>query len=283
MTDHDRRGAYTPPNDEPLHFDARRPRSGGGGSPPTTLLISAVVLLVLVGGAFAYYRSGIRHDGQAPAVVGTPVGETKTQAPASAQPADPAEGLQVYNSETPQTTAPAPTLAPAPEEPMPRVTAPKATAPVEQNVLPAAPAAKAAAEAPAPRAAPAKPVKMAEAAPAPEPVRALPAKPKPAPAPVEKAAKAKAEAAPAKAKAVAAGAAAVQIGAFSSSAQADKGWNAVARVSPTHMLGKGKRVETVDKGGQTFYRTFVTGFASHDAAAAFCNELKAAGKTCLVK
>jgi len=264
MSDHDRRGAYTPPTDEPLHFDARRPRSGGGGTPPTTLLISAVVLLMLVGGAFVYYRSGIRHDGQAPAVVGTPVGG-KSEAPASSQPSDPAEGLQVYNSENAQANAaPPPTLAPAPEEPLPRISPPAAKAPVAEAELPSAPPAQTASAAPVKAA----PVKPSRPAPTIEQLASNAATPKPA------------AATPAKG---AVGAAAVQIGAFSSNAQADKGWNDVARIAPGRMLGKGKRVETVEKGDATLYRTFVTGFASRDDASAFCDEIKSAGKSCLVK
>lgn len=272
MTDNDRRGAYTPPNDEPLHFDARRPRGGGGGgTPPTTLLVSAVVLLVLVGGAFAYYRSGVRHEGQAPAVVGNPVGETKSVAPPSAQPVDPAEGLQVYNSETPQAAnTPAPTLAPAPEEPLPRISGPKPTAPVAQATLPVAPPAQQMASAEPAKALPVKPV----------PAKAAPVK---APPPVQVATATPPAKAVTTAVKGASGPAAVQIGAFSSNAQAEKGWNAVARVSPSKMLGKGKRVETIEKDGTTFYRTFVTGFASREDASAFCDDLKSAGKSCLVK
>ena len=47
MSDHDR-GAYTPPTDSPLSFDARRPVRGGGGN-SSILMISAVILLVLIG------------------------------------------------------------------------------------------------------------------------------------------------------------------------------------------------------------------------------------------
>jgi cell division protein FtsN len=79
------------------------------------------------------------------------------------------------------------------------------------------------------------------------------------------------------------GAAAVQIGAFSSQALADKGWNDAARIAPGAAAGKGKRVEAIQKDGATLYRTTVTGFASRDAASAFCNQLKAAGKSCFVK
>ncbi|HRD47035.1 MAG TPA: SPOR domain-containing protein, partial [Caulobacter sp.] len=91
-------------------------------------------------------------------------------------------------------------------------------------------------------------------------------------------------AAPVKPAAPAAGgAASVQIGAFSSQALADKGWNDAASVAPGLAAGKGKRVEAVDKDGKTLFRTTVTGFASRADAAAFCDRLKAAGKSCFVK
>ena len=47
--------------------------------------------------------------------------------------------------------------------------------------------------------------------------------------------------------------------------------------------GKGKKVEAVQKGTSTLYRTQVTGFASRAEASAFCDKLKAAGKNCFVK
>ena len=75
----------------------------------------------------------------------------------------------------------------------------------------------------------------------------------------------------------------MQIGAFSSQALADKGWSDAAGVAPGLAAGKGKSVEKVDKDGKTLFRTQVTGFASRDAATAFCNKLKAAGKACFVK
>ena len=48
-------------------------------------------------------------------------------------------------------------------------------------------------------------------------------------------------------------------------------------------MGKGKAVEKVEKDGKTLYRTAVTGFASREAAQAFCAKLKAAGKACFVR
>jgi hypothetical protein len=75
----------------------------------------------------------------------------------------------------------------------------------------------------------------------------------------------------------------VQIGAVSSTALADKAWNAAVAIAPGMAAGKGKSVEKIDKNGGTLYRTAVTGFASRDAASAFCNKLKGAGKSCFVR
>jgi cell division protein FtsN len=75
----------------------------------------------------------------------------------------------------------------------------------------------------------------------------------------------------------------VQIGAFSSPATADKGWNDVARLLPGDMIGKTKRVEPVAKDNATLYRAYVGGFASKAEAASFCAELKTAGHVCMVK
>ncbi|RYF94726.1 MAG: SPOR domain-containing protein, partial [Caulobacteraceae bacterium] len=75
----------------------------------------------------------------------------------------------------------------------------------------------------------------------------------------------------------------VQIGAFSSASLADKGWNDAAALAPGAAAGKGKKVETVESGGKTLYRTSVTGFGDKAAAQAFCDRLKAAGKSCFVR
>jgi hypothetical protein len=77
------------------------------------------------------------------------------------------------------------------------------------------------------------------------------------------------------------GPAMVQIGAFSSSALADKGWQDATRAAP--ISGKTKAVEEVQKDGKTFYRTSVAGFASRADAASYCAALKAAGHSCFVK
>jgi len=85
------------------------------------------------------------------------------------------------------------------------------------------------------------------------------------------------------AKPGAAGGTVVQIGAVSTTALADKAWSDAVAVAPGLAAGKGKSVEKIDKNGGTLYRTAVTGFASRDAATAFCAKLKAAGKSCFVR
>ncbi|MBT9469766.1 MAG: SPOR domain-containing protein [Pseudomonadota bacterium] len=278
MSDPDR-GAYTPPTDAPLSFDARQPVRGGGPA-PVMLILSAIVLIALVIAIVLFYRSGVREAGQPPLTVGAPVTEMKGAAPAEAQPVDPAEGLQIYQSEqgeaapaSPNFTAPpeTPQARPAPVtvQPPPKAapTAPVASAPIV--ALPAAPTAstglKPAVPPPPPAAVPVTKIVPPPKAATPAP-KSIDAALNPTPAPK-----------------ASGGGAAVQIGAFSSQALADKGWNDAARIAPGAAAGKGKRVEAIQKDGSTLYRTQVTGFASRADASAFCNQLKAAGKSCFVK
>jgi hypothetical protein len=259
------RGAYTPPTDAPLSFDARQPVRGSRPL-PMTLIISAVVLLTLVVAVVLIYRGGVRGPNEPPRTVGDSVAQMKVPAPAQNQPSDPAAGLQIYRNETNQ---PSPTFAAEPEKPLPRPTAPAATAPVASAALPPARTLPETPKGPV-SATPvtAKPAAkptiegLATAAVAPKPVVTTP---KPA------------------AVAATSGAASVQIGALSSTALADKAWNDAARVAPGLAAGKGKKVEAIDKNGVTLYRTAVTGFASRVEAKAFCDALTAAGKSCFVK
>lgn len=261
MSDSDR-GAYTPPTDSPLSFDARRPvRGGGGGGGGSTLVISAVILIVLVlGAAFWLYKDGRRGADDAPQPVGSTVAVGKVAPNDKDQPeADTSAGLTIHKDEDFATATPGePTFAPEPEAVQPR---PQPSAPVQSAELRPAQPTPAAPPAPASRPAP---VVVAKA-PAAQvtPVAPKPAAPKPA--------------------ATAGGSAMVQIGAFSSQSLADKGWSDAASVAPGLAAGKGKRVEAIDKDGKTLFRTSVTGFASRDAAATFCAQLKAAGKSCFVK
>lgn len=78
------------------------------------------------------------------------------------------------------------------------------------------------------------------------------------------------------------GAVIVQIGAFSSAALAQKGWNDDAHAVPDAMSGRTRKVESATKDGKTFYRAYVGGFASKADAASFCAALKAKDKPCFI-
>jgi hypothetical protein len=252
------RGAYTPPTDDlPFNrgggFDARR--TPPSKAPPVTLIVSAAVLLVLIIAVVLFYRSGLRASQDIPPAVGTPVGELKVQAPEEAQPVDPNADVQVYRGsadpagETPQFTPP-------PEAVLPRP-APKALPPV-QTELP-----------PAPNAAPnpAAPRPAAPAAPATKDRPAAPAPARPATPPA----------------AAATGTSAVQIGAFSSTAVADRQYAAVAARYPQFAGGAQKRVQEVTSAnGSTLYRTLFYGL-SRERAQAFCAAIKAGGGDCVVR
>ncbi|WP_165188113.1 SPOR domain-containing protein [Caulobacter soli] len=271
------RGAYTPPTDAPLSFDARQPVRGSRPL-PMTLIISAVVLATLVVAVLLIYRGGVRGPNEPPRTVGEPVAQMKTPPPAdAAQPTDPAAGLQIYKNETPEAS---PTFAAQPEAPMARPTPPPPSAPVQTATLQPAKPAPAGPSAPvsaAPAAKPAgKPPTIEGLATAAVSPRTAP----PAAKPTVVAAKPAVAPAPA---AASGGPAMVQIGALSSTALADKAWSDAARIAPGMAAGKGKKVEAIDKNGTTLYRTAVTGFASRADAKAFCDALTAAGKSCFVK
>jgi len=271
------RGAYTPPADAPLTFDARRPAAGGGRRPtPWALIVSVLVLLVMAGAVFYFYRSGVRAPNAAPQPVGTPIGAITAPAPAEAQPADPAAGLEIYKSAD-MPAAGAPTFAPAPEQPQPRPTTPVQTA----AIPPAQPAPVAAAPAdakPTPQVyvltqngAPpqGQTTYLNGSTPAPAPAKApVAAAPKPAPV-----------AAP-KPTTVTPGNFVVQIGAVSSTALAN---SALAQAASIAGGGHGKSITPVTVNGATLYRTAVTGFTTKEAAIAYCGKLKAAGKSCFVR
>jgi hypothetical protein len=247
MTQHDR-GAYTPQTDAPLAFDARTPRSGRRPL-PMALIGSAVVLLVMIVAVVMYYRSGVRPAGAAPQVVGEPVAATRTAPAADAQPADPAANLDVYASQNVPATQAEPAFAPPPEQPAPRPPPGLTVQTVEPSPVHAAPALR--------------PAVPATPAPAPTPTPAAPA----------------AAAAPA----VAGGAAMVQIGAYTSTTLADKGYSDIAGAFPAQMAGKSKKVESVSRDGKTLYRGLIAGFGSRGAAQAFCDTLKGSGRSCIVR
>ncbi|PQZ83307.1 MULTISPECIES: SPOR domain-containing protein [unclassified Brevundimonas] len=248
------RGAYTPPTDDDLPFERRSydpRRAPAAKSPPITLIISAIVLLLLIVAVVIFYRSGVRSSTDAPPAVGTPVESMKVEAPLDAQPIDPEAGVRVYRDGGEATDA-VPTFTPGPEAVEPRPAPAPVAPPVAATALPpAAPAVVA----PAPVA----PAKSAPVTPAP----AVKAPATPAPA--------------------AGGSSGVQIGAFSSTAIADREYAAVAARFGQYASGAEKRVQEVTAAnGSTVYRTTFTGM-SRERAVAFCNALKAAGRDCIVR
>jgi hypothetical protein len=237
-----------------------------------TLVLSLLLLIVIGGGVFFLYRGGVRGANDAPRPVGVPIGAVGTAEAGQPQSADPAAGLSIYKDSS-NTVDAAPAFAPPPETPTARPT--QAAAPVAPAVPPPAAApmrVATAADAPAPAAkAPVKAARQAPTSASEDAVGALAdASPKAPAADVAK-------------TAPSSGSAVVQIGAFSSPLQADEGWNAAAGVAPAAMAGKGKKVETVARGGSTLYRTSITGFASRQEAQALCEKLQAAGKNCFVR
>ena len=261
MSDFDR-GAYTPQTDQPLTFDARRQRQAGESQPlPLALIFSAVILVALIVALILFYRSGVRGAGDPPQPVGTPVTEMKGPPPPEVQPGETTVGLQVYKAPAPGENEPMPTFTPGPEVPEARPTPQAQPAPAAQAV---------------------KPAPVQTIAVKPQPIMATPqsqAKPMATPAkPVV------AEKKPAAKPAVAATSSAlVQIGAYSSNELASKGWSDIAKAFPKPMAGKSKTIVPVEKDGSTLYRTSIGGFGSRSEATAFCEQLKAAGKICIVK
>src|SRR5438045_1801676 len=123
MSDHDR-GAYAPPTDAPLSFDARQPVRGSRPL-PVTLIISVLVLAGLGVAIFMFYRGGVRQAGQPPQAVGQPVPAPPVvgSPPAPLAPATPAPPLRPATPTQPPAAA-------APAAPAPAKAATPATKPV---------------------------------------------------------------------------------------------------------------------------------------------------------
>ena len=311
MSEQDR-GAYSPPRDEPLAFDARGARDAR--PMPMTLIASGVVLVVLIGGVVMAYLGGFRGKDEPAKAVGDRVATMKTMpAPGQAAVGDPAGKLEVFSSRT--TASGPPAFTPGPEQPAERprpqlqVQAstppavriatgdePATALPVAKPMTPAAvaaatahplkPGAKPTATVASATLPPAKPAAVKPAVTAPAALKpTLPATgaltvaaAKPA---VAKPAAAVKPATTVAAAPAIAGGVGVQIGAFSSKELADQGFAAVGKLAST--AGHGKRVEPVAHGASTLFRTTVTGFADRGAAKAFCETLTAKGHACIVK
>jgi len=284
MSDYNRGSASG--SERPLAFEDRRQPHRGGGTAPITLILSLVLLLAVGGGVYYMYRSGARAPGEPPQPVGAPVHDVKVAAPPQAPAQDPAAGLSIYKENQGDNLA-APAFVPPPEQPTPRPVAALSTPPATvARAAPAPPAAPPAAVAAKPTGAsqvaaaakpPAKPVTIDKILADNSDVKS-PTKPlaKPAAAAATPASTAKTDAT--------SGGAIVQIGAFSTKALADAGWNTAASAAPGSMAGKGKHVAPVTKAdGSILYRTSITGFASRADAEALCAKLHAAGGSCFVR
>ena len=273
MTETDRRYDRQEP---PLTMDSRRGRSRGPA--PVTLIVSLLLLVAVVGGVFYMYRTGVRGSGDGPQPLGAPLGDVREAAPAQAQTPDPSAGLTI-SKDDPNAVAGAPTLAPAPEQPLPPQP-PHSTAQVA-----AAPAAVATASLPPP-APPAAAVSTPQAVVAPQKAQVrMEDKSDAIDRLIAKSDKPKTDAKAAKLETpvAASGPVFIQIGAFSSETLADKEWSKAAAVAPGDMAGKGKHEDPVDRDGAPLYRTSITGFASRDQAVALCEKLKSAGGSCFVR
>jgi hypothetical protein len=145
--------------------------------------------------------------------------------------------------------------------------APAETAPPAPPVLAEAPPAPVAEPAPTPSEAPREPMLYALKPVAPAPVAA------PAPAPIEPAAKP--EAAPATYR--------VQIAATGTDAEAQDAWRDVRRAFPDESRERSLAITPARVNGRDVRRAIITGFPSAEAARAFCTQLSAAGRGCLLR
>lgn len=288
MTDYNR-GPNRQGAEPPLSFEGRRPPSRGG-PPPVTLILSLLLLAAVGGGVYFMYRGGARSPGEPPQPIGAPVRDVKVAAPPEAPTADPAAGLSVYNDA--QDAAGAPAFVPPPEQPAPRPATGEASV---ANASPGSIAPSAMTSSGPPTSPPATvPGSIQATKPSHKPVSIdtiladnSEVKPVAKVSVTSSAAKpdSPAKVAPTIGKTAGqAVSAVVQIGAYSSKALADAGWNAAAVAAPGAMAGKGKRVIPVTKAdGSILYRTSITGFASRAEADALCGKLKGAGQTCFVR
>jgi len=285
MTDRDR-GTYSPPTEDNLSYEARRP--AGRDQAPITLIVSGIFLVLLLLAVVIFYNSGLNNHGRAAPEVGDAVGEIKDAQVQDAKPLTdqdlnaPLSDDQASARFAPGTEAPlrdssasqaVTTEAPPPAKP---ITGPLPSqsdnAAITGQGTPAA--------TPAPLKPAVQTVTPATSGTAASSASKSSATPKPADT-------AKADAAKTKttdtASASAKGGTIVQIGAFDSTDTANKQYASVASSYGLFLSGTSKRIEKVETPKGTFYRTSFAGFATPEKAKSFCSALKAAGHDCIVK
>jgi hypothetical protein len=116
---------------------------------------------------------------------------------------------------------------------------------------------------------------IAAAAPPPKVAPKAPVKLQPAAAPVERASNLRP-------RQPIAGGYAVQIGAYSTADMSQEAWRALKAAMPDKLSGLSNATTRIEVGGRVFYRAIVQGFSSSAAAAAFCQNLRASGRACLM-
>ena len=275
-------------------------------------MLALVVLCAFAGVVWLAYTQGVARGRSETPVLAAAGGPEKVAPQNPGGAAVPYQGFKIYEQPAPpddQADAAPPTpsqqaakpeaqqaAAPPPAKPVP---APTVTAPppAEKTAAATPPAAK-----PAPvQAAPPPAAKPAPAKASPPPAmkqaattatatgapRTLPGVgpgvgPGAASAPPAAAPKA-AAAAPAPKPAAASGAYVLQIGAYTSQADADAAWKAYKAKHAALLTGYGPDVQKADLGEKgTWYRLRVAGFADKDVASGVCDRLKADGGACFL-
>lgn len=255
----DDRGTYSPPTEDNLSYETRRPASRDQA--PVTLIISGICLVILLVIVVVLYNSGLNKHGKIAPEVGDSVGDFKEAQVQDAKPLSDSD----LSLDDGQNVAFAPSAeAPAPRTPDKDV-APPPAAPIEGPLPSQAAVSSSSLTAPAqasaqtaPAAAPAiRPAASAASAPA------STAAAKPTPAAVS-------------------GGTSVQIGAYDSTDSASAEYAKVASSYGLFVGGAGKKIEKVTTPKGVFYRTAFTGLTP-DKARAFCAALKANGRDCIIR
>ncbi len=236
---------YAPSHDRD-GFDARS--DGDENRGPLLLVVTVAVLLAFAAVVYTAYHQGLRKGGRDAAPhVSAPSGPMKIRPTETHGTPTPNLGNRAYEPLDDIKAAPVEEIKTAPlsEEPLARPTrAQVAPPPVSEK-------------------------------PAPAPVQLQPkAQPQPKPVVVDK---------PAPKTAVSEGAFLVQIAAFRSEGQALAAWTALASRLSGPTAGLTPDVQRADLGAKgVYYRLRASSFASSDTATSFCDQLKAAGRDCIV-
>lgn len=291
MSDDDRRlGAYAPPPDDYETFDARDAEQDRRGW--LFLAAAAVVFALFVAVVYNTFQLGVRERSDSPVITAD---AEPYRVAAEAADADEAD-LGVHNLRSGDRTASGANADPAParpvnEEPVDLPGArvetadademgqPRDMAQTRPEPEPSEPASTPPQSPPADAAAPDPSIEdviaereraRAETAPEPEPA---PAQPEPQPQPQPEAATAAGAAQPFLA----------QIAAFRSEADALADWARFSRAYPELSAGKNADIQRADLGDRgIYYRLRINGFATREAANAFCGALQTRGQACLV-